>query len=80
MDRYFEIHTYSPYCGEENYYYVIMNDKADFDAIATSYVEEDASEWYDEQAEDEYGDVFWDECGYGLREITKEEYDLYKRW
>lgn len=78
MDRYFEIHTYSPYCGEENYHYVIINDTMDIDAIAASYTEEDAWCWCDDQAEDEYGDDFLAECGYDLREITKEEYDLYK--
>lgn len=76
-ERYFEIHTYSPYCGEENYYYIAVNNEMSIDAIAISHCEEDSWCWYDDQAEDEYSDEFYLNCGYDLREISKEEYDLY---
>lgn len=74
-EKYFEIHTYSPYCGEESYHYVVVNNEMDIEAIAISYCEEDAYDWYDDQAEDEYGDEFYLNCGYDLRELTKEEHE-----
>ena len=82
--KYYEIKCETPYCGEDNYYYYksIGNDEKAFLAFVDECLNENANEWYDEQAEEDYPE--WEDyiaaCNYRVREITKEEYEYECPW
>ena len=77
--KYYEIHCETPYCGEDNYYYYKSEkeDEKAFLAFVDECLNENANEWYDEQAEEDYPE--WADyiaaCDYRVKEITKEEYE-----
>ena len=82
--KYYEIKCETPYCGEVNYYYY-KSEKEDEKALLAFVDEclsENANEWYDEQAEEDYPE--WEDyiaaCNYRVREITKEEYEDEGPW
>lgn len=76
--KYYEIKCETPYCGEDNYYYYksIGDDEKAFLAFVDECLNENANEWYDAQAEEDYPE--WEDyiaaCNYVVKEITKEEY------
>ena len=77
--KYYEIKCETPYCGEDNYYYYKSEkeDEKAFLAFVDECLNENANEWYDEQAEEDYPE--WEDyiaaCNYVVKEITKEEYE-----
>ena len=77
--KYYEIKCETPYCGEDNYYYYKSEneDEKALLAFVDECLSENANEWYDEQAEEDYPE--WEDyiaaCDYQVREITKEEYE-----
>lgn len=78
--KYYRIECSTPYCGEQNYYYLATEEKKDskvFLSFIDDCLNENANEWYDEQAQEDYPD--WEDylssCDYTVEEITKEEYD-----
>ena len=82
--KYYEVICFTPYCGEQEFFYLEIPDHEDIEddkwcAEVDNLVMENAYEWYDDDAEDDYGNfteyLF---CCYGeVREITKIEYDKY---
>lgn len=83
--KYYEVVCSTPYCGEQEYFYLEIPDNEDIEddkwcAEVDNLVAENAYEWYDEVAEDDYGNFAeYLSCCYGdVCEITKEEYDKYK--
>lgn len=81
--KYYEVHTYTPYCGEEKYHYIDVPDDYDFHRVelwADKMLDYDASDWYDDETAESYDDNYANyrsDCGWDLREITKEEYEVY---
>lgn len=76
--KYYEIKCETPYCGEDNYYYYKSknDDENAFLIFVDECLVENANEWYDEQAEEDYpewGDYIAS-CSTSVREITEEEY------
>ena len=77
--KYYEIKCETPYCGEDNYYYY-KSEKEEWEKSFLAFIDEclneNATEWYDEQAEEDYPE--WADyiaaCDYSVREITKEEF------
>ena len=83
--KYYEVICHTPYCGEDAYHYLALPDSAEIDDIeqgpeVAGLEAENAYEWYDEAAEDDYGNFeeYLANCYSDVREITKEEYDEYK--
>ena len=80
MERYYYIECHTPYCGEDNDYYFSCSydiNSSKFTEIIDDFVAENATEWWDETAEEDY-DNFMDyltNCYFSLWEITKEEYN-----
>ena len=76
--KYYEIKCETPYCGEDNYYYYRSknDDENAFLIFVDECLVENANEWYDEQAEEDYPE--WEDyiasCSTVVREITEEEY------
>lgn len=79
--KYYLITTYTCYCGEHFYHYVAIpegespSDEKWAD-LFYGWVADDASEWWDDQSEEEYDsyDDYLCECGYDIEEISEEEY------
>ena len=79
--KYYLITTYTCYCGEHFYHYVAIpegespSDEKWAD-LFYGWVADDASEWWDDQSEEEYDsyDDYLCECGYDVEEISEEEY------
>lgn len=76
MTKYYRIIARTPYCGETNYYYIATDSKDELMRFASECVDDNANEWYDDQAAEEYPD--WDdylvECYCDIEEIPFEEY------
>ena len=79
--KYYCVITYTCYCGEHTYHYLAIPDNEDIeddkyqDKIA-DWVNDNASEWWDEQSEEEYDsyDDYLAECGYDVEEISEADY------
>lgn len=80
--KYYLVTTYTCYCGEHFYHYVaIPEGESPCDAkwadLFYGWVADDASEWWDDQSEEEFDgdyDAYIGECGYDVEEISEEEY------
>lgn len=83
--KYFRITAYTPYCGEE---LVAVAKAADEHELRSSGFPDEvvcdcAAEWfngedyetYGYESEEEYEEMFYQECGCEIEEITKEEYE-----
>lgn len=79
--KYFLISTSTAFCGEENDYYVKMDEKKnyDLDYILQDLVYENAVNWYDETHHEMPFDEYLEECSYSVDEITEEEYNDAKK-
>ena len=75
---YFEIRTYTPYCGEEIIHYIEAETYEKAEQEADIFVAEDAREWCDEECLDDDFDGNYDEyfaeCGAEIYEIPYEEF------
>lgn len=78
--RYYEVESYTPYCGEYRFDYLAVPDDYDFHRVelwADAMCDENAEEWWDEDTAESYNHEYDDyraECGWDLREISEEEY------
>lgn len=77
-EKYYEIITFSPYEKEMKFRCIAIGEHMNIHAIARAYLEEDTTDWYDEAAQEDYGEAFFDECSYDLYEITENKYKLWK--
>ena len=82
--KYYEVICHTPYVGEDAYHYLALSDDAEIDDIewgpeVAGLEAENAYEWYDEVAEEDYDNFeeYLSCCYSDVREITKEEYDEY---
>lgn len=80
MVKYYKVTTHTPYCGENIIHYLRIEDNEDIESykeILWDWADEDAYEWWDEQAKEDYYDNF-DEfragCGYIIEEVSRAEY------
>lgn len=77
MVKYYRIIAHTPYCGETGYFYIATEFEDELMRFASDCVDENANEWYDDQAAEEYPD--WDdylvECHCHIEEITLEEFN-----
>ena len=85
--KYYEVVCHTLYCGEQEYSYLEIPDNEDIEddkwcAEVDNLIAENAYEWYDEVAEDEYGDFdnYLATCSAITTEITKMEYDMFSRF
>lgn len=68
MSKYYRTTSYTPYCGEERYDYIVTDSERELHYFAQTCCEENAYEWYDEEyVEDE--EEYFSECGYRIEEI-----------
>jgi hypothetical protein len=68
MSKYYRITSYTPYCGEERYDYIVTDSERELHYFAQDCCESNAYEWYDEEyVEDE--EEYFGECGYKVEEI-----------
>ena len=68
--KYYEIESYTPYCGEESYDYFATDNEKELHKFAQRCCEENALEWIDDEylnPEDE--EAYFAECGYNIKEI-----------
>lgn len=77
--KFYRIIAKTPYCGETNYYYFV-NLTGDYQKVidfASECVDDNANEWFDEEAEKEFGswDDYLADCYCDIEEITREEYE-----
>lgn len=79
--KYYLITTHTPYCGEQTYHYVAIPEGESPEdekwvELFFGWVADNASEWWDEESEEEYDsyDDYLGECGYDVEEISEEEY------
>lgn len=82
--KYYEVVCFTPYCGEQAFFYLEIPDNEDIEddkwcAEIGDFEMENAYEWYDDDAEDDYGNFgeYLLCCHNEVREITKAEYDKY---
>ena len=82
--KYYEVICHTPYCGEDACHYLALPDNTEiydvgWSAEVAGLEAENAYEWYDEVAEDDYGsfEEYLSCCHSNVREITKAEYDEY---
>ena len=78
--KYFEVELYTPFCGEQTYIYLKGESEEELEDIAAEAAYENALEWSSFEELEDYGyspEDYYDECGYRIREITKEEYYEY---
>lgn len=81
--RYYEVEAYTPYCGEHRFDYLAAPNDCDFHQIelwADDVCDENALEWWDEDTAEEFDYDYNDyraDCGFDIREITKEEFERY---
>jgi hypothetical protein len=76
--KYYKIHCETPYCGEDNYYYIKTDDENKLRDYAADCCMDNAAQWADEdQVAEDYPDIedYYAECTYVITEITKEEYE-----
>lgn len=85
--KYYEVICFTPYCGEQEYFYLEIPDHEDLKddkwcAEVGNLIAENAYEWYDEAAEDDYEDFdnYLASCSAITNEITKMEYDICSRF
>ena len=76
---YYEIKCSTPYIGEEDYYYVKIEEHSlrYIDDIANNYMYRYVELSYDKQAREDYNDNFDDyfnDCHYTVAQISEEEY------
>lgn len=75
MPKHYRIITHTPYCGETGYFYLVTDDKDELMHYASWCVSENANEWYDDEAAEEYEwDDYLADCYCDIEEITLEEY------
>lgn len=79
--KYYLVTTYTCYCGEHSYHYVAISEgESPYDVkwadLFDGWVADNATEWWDDQSEEEYDsyDDYLAECGYDIKEISEEEY------
>ena len=74
--RYYRITCHTPYVGEDNDYYVAVNNMAELEEAIENCVIENANEWYDEEIKEDYPneEEYYAECYHELEEVYKEEY------
>lgn len=81
MSKYYRIHCFTPYCGEDNYFYICSDDYAEVERYAEDCAYDNGSEWWDEESTADWvenGDEFdaqslyYEECGYDIEEIDLE--------
>ena len=82
--KYYEVVCFTPYCGEQEYFYLEIPDYEDIEddkwrAEVDNLIMGNAYEWYDEDAEDDYEDFsnYLASCFAITNEISKIEYDTY---
>ena len=76
--KYYEIKCETPYCGEDNYYYYKTEEPDKVKYYAAECMHENADNWYDEDelmGQYDSFDQYLEDCGYVIKEITKEEYE-----
>lgn len=80
--RYYEVKSYTPYYGKYRFDYLAVPDDYDFHRVelwADEMCDENAEEWWDSYTcldfNHDYGD-YRNDCGWNLREITKEEFAI----
>lgn len=80
MSKFYCVTTSTPYCGEHFTHYLRIEDgdslEAHMDEIY-DWVADDAAEWWDHQAEEDFDgdyDDYLGECSYDVEEISETEY------
>lgn len=75
IKKYYRITAKTPYCGETQDYYIITEDYHKVLEFASDCVDDNANEWYDDEAAEEYDwDDYLADCYCDIEEITYEEY------
>lgn len=79
--RYFKIRAYTAYCGEEITEYYEAHNWDEAEDYGETLMFDNAENWFHAH-EDEYGpedtcpwEMWVEDCGYEVEEITKEEFD-----
>lgn len=77
--RYYEIHCETPFCGEDNYFYIASDNYEEVEAFASECETENGYEWWDTVLEEDGWDEedYFEQCSSTIKEITKEEYEEY---
>lgn len=77
MIKYYRITAKTPYCGEDNDYYIATDSYDELMRFASDCVDDNANEWYtgNDSNYPEWDDFLGD-CFCNIDEITKEEFEM----